>query len=423
MIAAQQARQLILGSAIRRETMRVPLLAAHGKVLAAPAIAQVSLPPFDSSAMDGFALRLADTAFASTIAPVSLPISFEIPAGCLDLPHLDPGQACRIMTGAPLPPGAEAVIKLEDVKEEGGRISLERPAQGGENIRRAGEDVLCGTCLLEPGDVLTAPRVALLAAIGMEAAEVYRPVRVAILTTGDELVEPGQALQPGQIYDSNAFAMMAMVSEAGGIPVRLGPCPDDPAKTRALLESALQYDMVLTSGGVSLGRYDFVGAALAELGTVHFTSVAQQPGKPFTYATVAGRPVFGLPGNPVATMVTFEYYVRPLMRRLMGYRELERPKCLATLKEPIKQNPEKQLFLRAILDAKGPKARLTGAQGSHLITSMARANALLVIPPGSRKLEAGEQVEAILLEPLTVPIEGKVSDSAIELPLVPLHAR
>lgn len=424
MIPAQQARKLILATKERGETVRVPILEAHGKVLAASASSQVSLPPFDTSAMDGFALRLADTMAATASNPLSLPIAFEVAAGRLDVPALPPGQACRIMTGAPLPSGAKAVIKLEEVMEEGGRIVLQRPARPLENIRRSGEDVKKGACLLEPGEVLTAPRVALLAAVGLETVEVYRPLRVAILTTGDELVEPGQSLQPGQIYDSNAYAMMAMVQEAGGIPVRLGPCSDDPEQTRALLEQALQADMVLTSGGVSMGRFDFVGAALAELGTVHFNSVAQQPGKPFTYATVAGKPVFGLPGNPVATMVTFEYYVRPLMRQLMGQREIERPRALVTLEEPIKQNPEKQLFLRAILrtDGKVVRARLTGGQGSHMITSMARANALLVIPPGSRKLEASEQVEAILLDSLAVPIEGHASESFIGLPLVQLHA-
>ena len=413
MTTPQEARRLIFETGLRREIVPVSLMQGLGKVLAKPAIAQLSLPPFACSAMDGFAVRYGDTLSASAASPVFLPIAFELAAGVLELPTLLPGQAFRIMTGAPLPPGADAVIKLEDVEEAAGGIQLSRPAVMAENVRDAGEDVQKGATILDAGQVLTAPRMALLAASGHASVEIYRPMKVAVLTTGNELVEPGKELKPGQIYDSNAYAMMAMVMEAGAIPERFGPCSDDPASTRALLDQALQCDVVLTSGGVSLGRYDFVGSAFAERGKVHFTTVAQQPGKPFTFATLDGKPVFGLPGNPVATMVTFEYYVRPLLRQLMGYSEFDRPRFKVSLQEPIKQHPEKQLFLRAIATAtsQGPQARLTGPQGSHLITSMARANALLVIPPGSRKLEAGEQVEGILLEPLGQALPASAWDS------------
>ncbi len=402
MISVAEARALIFRDAAPGPVESTSLLRARGKVLAEPINAPLCLPPFDNSAMDGFAVRSADLAGAEPSRPVCLPVITEVAAGCASLPELRPGTTCRIMTGAPIPPGADAVVRVEETCEESGVIRFVRPVEGGANIRCQGEDFRKGDRLLDAGTVLTPPRIALLAGVGLTEVMVHAAPRVAILTSGDELATPGQVLRPGQIYDSNAFALAAMVSEAGGIPIMMGVLHDDREHTLQQLREAASHDVILTSGGVSMGRHDVIGETLKHHGDLHFDRVAQQPGKPFTYATLWGKPVFALPGNPVATMICFEIYVRPILRLMAGQPDIERPRLWVTMAEDYAKTPGKQAFLRVILDRTeaGATARLSGSQGSAMLSSMARANALVIIPEEASGLAAGERVEALTLDPL-----------------------
>lgn len=401
MIPVEQALEIILATVPTLAAERVSLHEALGRVLSESVSATAPLPPFDNSAMDGFAVRVADVQRASAEHPTELAIVSEVAAGARADTPLIPGQAIRIMTGAPTPPGAEAVIKVEDTEVVGDRVRFRVPAVLGGNIRRAGEDVAAGSEVLAAGMVLTPARIQMAAAVGRAALAVIPPVRVGILATGDELVELEAPLLPGQIRNSNAYGLYAQVLAAGAIPVLLGIAKDTREDTEAKIRSGLAAgDVVVSSGGVSMGDYDYVSEVLRQLGTVHFTSVAQQPGKPLTYATLDGKPFFGLPGNPVSTMVSFELYVRPALRRMMGHRALFRPEVTAVLTGGLKSPADKRSFLRAVVSREGDRvlASLTGPQGSGMIHSMVEANALLVIPEATRRMEAGEQVKALLIE-------------------------
>lgn len=400
MISVIEARERIAETLHPGPKVSLRLLEARGRILAEGVTAGLDLPSFDNSAMDGYAVHAADLQGATAAAPVHLPVALESAAGSGQLAPLRPGTCGRIMTGAPMPPGADAVVKIEDTELVDGRVKFVRPADSGDHVRLRGEDLRAGDLLLEPGARLTPSRLALLAAIGRAEVTVYAAPRVAILTTGNELVAPGQPLQHGQIYDSNAIAMAAMVAETGAIPVMLGVVRDDRESTRRLLEEATACDVIMTSGGVSMGAYDYVSEALRDLGTVHFERVAQQPGKPLTYATLAGKPAFGLPGNPVSTRVCFEVYVRPALRRLMGHSQPQGRRVTVTMTERCSKRQGLTTFLRAVVTAgeNGPEASLAGAQGSAMLGSMARANALLWVPAETSGLEAGEQVDALMLD-------------------------
>lgn len=401
MIPVERALETILETVSCLPPEPVPLYRALGLVLAEGVRATDDLPPFDNSAMDGFAVRVADVAHASEQQPAQLAIASEVAAGARAEVALQPGQAIRIMTGAPTPPGAEAVVRVEDTVVAGDRVRIMVPAPLGDNIRRAGEDVAAGTEVLQAGMALNPARLQMAAALGRATLSAVRPVRVGILTTGDELVDLEAPLLPGQIRNSNAYGLYAQVLAAGAIPVPLGVARDTRADTEAKLRAGLvASDVVVSSGGVSMGEYDYVSAVLQALGQVHFTAIAQQPGKPLTYATVEGKPYFGLPGNPVSTMVSFELYVRPALRKMMGHRALFRPVVEAVLAEPVRSPAGKRSFLRAVVTAEGTgyRAALTGSQGSGMIRSMVAANALLVVPEQTRRMEAGERVRALLIE-------------------------
>lgn len=400
MVTVEEARRLIAAhvSPVAAET--TPILQALGRIVASPLVAPMALPPFDNSAMDGFAVRTADLAGAAGMA-VMLPVVGTVAAGARQVPPLPSGRAMRIMTGAPLPAGADAVVPWEEANEADGLVALPTRVAAGQHVRREGEDIQRGSRVLEPGQPLNAPRIALLAALGRATAIVYAPLRVAIVSTGNELVEPGLPLAAGQIYDSNAYALIAAVAEAGGQPLRVKAAGDDPDEVKRALAKALCCDVVITTGGVSKGDFDHVGDTLASLGRVHFREVAQQPGKPFTFATVRGKPVFALPGNPVAAGVCFEVFIRPALRRMMGHSSQERPRVLAVAAEPFEKRLGRETFLRAKIAKNGPvyHARLAGPQGSAMMGSLAAANALMVVPADSRGFRAGDLVETILLEP------------------------
>ncbi len=374
---------------------------AHGCVLAEDVHASIALPGFDNSAMDGYAVRAADVAGASAAEPVRLPVVGDIPAGTATLPTLGPGQAARIMTGAPVPPGADAIVQVEYTDAAMGTVAVHRPVEAGEHVRRAGEDVALGAPVLPAGSLLDAARIGLLAAVGVSRPVVHPRPRVIVLSTGSELVEAGQPVGPGQIVDSNSHAIRAAAREAGAVAERLAGVPDDPATFAAVLaDAATRADVIVTTGGVSVGAYDVVKQALLERPTMRFDRVAMQPGKPQGFGTVDGAVLFTLPGNPVSALVSFEIFVRPALLRMRGFVELTRPTVDVTLAVDFRSPPGRRSFPRVRLE-RAPDgtlaARPAGGQGSHQMAALAGADALLVLPEDVTTASAGTRLTAIMI--------------------------
>ncbi len=394
MLSCHEAVSRVLAACAPLGTERVAIGEALGRALAKPLVASRPLPPVDNSAMDGFAVRAADT-------PGTLPIAQAIAAGDAPGDPLPPGAAARITTGAPVPPGADAVVMREDAEDRDGEVVLRRAASQGENIRRLGEDVGVGDEVLPAGARLGAGALALAAALGHADVEVGRRPRVAIASTGDELVEVGQIPGPGQIVNSNACALAAQIREAGGVPEDLGIVPDEPAATRAAIARGLGADVLVTSGGVSVGEHDHVKAALERSGvSVLFWKVAIKPGKPIVFGVAPGGAlVFGLPGNPVSSMVGFELFVRPALRALEGGGDLLRPRAPAVLARPYPKKPGRAHYARAILTRRGGvlEADVFPKQGSGMLSSMALADALVELGADAGDVPAGAEVPAILL--------------------------
>ena len=379
------------------------LLDAHGCVLAEDVSSPVPLPPFDNSAMDGYAVRCVDLRHADPLRPVRLPVTGDIAAGSVGIGRVRPGWCVRIMTGARLPADADAVVPVEWT--DGGRstVTVMRRPSPGQHIRRAGEDVSDGETVLAAGTYIGAAQLGLLAAVGRNRVRVRPRPRVVVISTGSELTEVGGHLEDAQIFDSNSYALTAAVREAGAIAYRVGIVPDDPALLADTLEAQLtRADVVLTSGGVSVGAYDVVKEVLAGLGTVSFDRVAMQPGMPQAFGTLgAGRvPVFGLPGNPVSAFVSFEVFVRPALRRMLGAEPVHRPQVPAVLTRPVRAPEGKRGFPRARLEWRDGTATVTpvGGAGSHLVAGLAAANALVVVPEEVTEVAAGERVTVMLLE-------------------------
>jgi molybdopterin molybdotransferase len=379
------------------------LLDAHGCVLAEDVAATHPLPPFDNSAMDGYAVRTSDIAAATESAPVVLPVVGDIAAGSVTPYTVQPGLTVRIMTGAPLPPGADAVVPLEWTDGGLAQVVIRRPADPGAHIRRAGEDVLPGTTVLSAGAHLGAAQIGLLAAVGRERVSVRPRPRVVVLSTGSELVDPGQPLTTGKIPDANSTLLTSAAGEAGAIAFRVGIVPDDPRVLIDTLEDQLiRADLVVTSGGVSVGAYDVVKEALGRLGEVKFERVAMQPGMPQGFGVIGPdkTPFFGLPGNPVSAYVSFEVFVRPALRRMLGVEPLHRPTVRARLTESVSSPPGKRTYARGWVSVEKGEYVVSpvGGSGSHLIASLAGANALVVVPEAKTELEAGSIVSTMLLE-------------------------
>lgn len=394
MLSVEEARERILAHARPSDPEPVPLAAASGRVPATfTTVAAVDVPPFDNSAMDGFALRAAD-------APGELRLVGEVAAGERLLPDVPPGAAVRIMTGAPLPPGTDAVVPLEQAEELGAdRVRLPATAIGA-FVRRAGGDTRRGDWVELPTEPLSPASVAVLASLGLGEMEVRRRPVVAILSTGDELVEPGRPLEPGQIHDANSASLAAAVLEAGGEPISLpGVRDDEVAVKAALARAAAAADMLVVSGGVSVGRHDHVRAAVEELGELAFWRIAVQPGKPLAFGTVAGRPVIGLPGNPVSALVTFELFARPMLRAMLGLSGDGRLHVPARLRERVEKDRDRRAYLRVVVRsvADGWEASPAGGQGSAQLRPLASANALLAVPEGEAAGEAGALYDATLL--------------------------
>ena len=374
----------------------VPLGAAHGRALARDVVAPVPLPGFDNSAMDGYAARWSEVGSAAR-APVRLPVAEDIPAGRTDVVPLAPGTVHRIMTGAPMPPGADVVVPVELTDGGTDVVEIRGAPPAGTHLRAAGEDIRAGAVALSGGTPLGAAQLGVAAAVGITDLPVRRMPRVLVLSTGSELVAPGRPLLPGQIYESNSALLVAAVEEAGGEARRLHFVPDDVDEflrtVRAELDSA---DLLITSGGVSAGAYEVVKDAFRELGTVEFTKVAMQPGGPQGSGTVDGVPVVTLPGNPVSSFVSFEVFVRPALRRALGHATPDRLRTTARLTAGLRSPAGRRQFLRGRFD--GEVVTQVGGPGSHLVAHLARANCLVVVPEDVTELPAGAEVSVVLIE-------------------------
>jgi molybdopterin molybdotransferase len=383
---------------------RVPLLDALGLVLADAVTAPITVPPWDNSAMDGYAVRAADIGGATAASPVALRVTETVAAGGFAKGQVSSGTAIRIMTGAPIPAGADTVVRVEDTDGGLERVEIRDDRDASRNVRAKGEDFHEGEPLLDGGTVLGPAQIGVLASIGASAVSVHRRPRVAIMGSGDELVDLDEfhLVRAGRkIASSNNYTLHAMIRAAGGVPLNLGIARDDPEDLRAHLARAAGCDLLVTSAGVSVGEFDYIRDVLRELGAdMDFWKVRMRPGAPLGFGSLGEMPWIGLPGNPVSTMVTFELFVRPVILRMLGNALCFRRPVPVVLEEPVRIGARLVHFLRAVLSTREDGtlgARLTGPQGSGILTSMIRANALLVVPFDRPDLAAGEQLTALPL--------------------------
>ncbi|MBD3579201.1 molybdopterin molybdotransferase MoeA [Streptomyces sp. KD18] len=420
----------ILAAVRPLEPIELRLLDAQGCVLVEDVTVPVALPPFDNSSMDGYAVRTADVQGASEEFPAVLTVIGDVAAGSGELPAVGPGQAARIMTGAPLPPGAEAVVPVEWTdggtgagaaaamapasaapEGAGGEVRVHRPAQARAHVRARGSDVRAGDLALAAGTVLGPPQIALLAAIGRGTVRVRPRPRVVVMSTGSELVQPGEALTSGAIYDSNSFALAAAARDAGAIAYRVGAVADDAESLKAAIEDQLvRADLLVTTGGVSVGAYDVVKEALSsagaadggpDAGRMEFRKIAMQPGKPQGFGTIGPdhTPLLALPGNPVSSYVSFELFVRPAIRTLMGLPDVSRPVVRARLEadKALTSPAGRRQFLRGAHRPETGTVSPVGGSGSHLIAALAHADALMVVPEDVTSVEPGAELDVVLL--------------------------
>jgi molybdopterin molybdotransferase len=427
MISVEEALEKVLACVEVLKPERRPILDCLGQVLAEDVHSTIDIPPLDNSAMDGYALRAEDTREATESSPRYLVVVGEIAAGSMPTKEVEPGTAIRIMTGAPLPEGADAVVKFEDTDEVSRKSSKEHlsqigvlcQAKKGLNVRRRGEDIAKGELILKKGKVLRPQEIGVLAALGHSTALVIRRPIVAILATGDELTSVDQPLAPGKIHDSNTYTIAAEVYRYGGIPKILGIGRDSVESLTEKIDAGLDADMLITSGGVSKGDYDIVKDVLAEQGEIGFWTVCMKPGKPIAFGVikkVKGRrmrkvPHLGLPGNPVSSMITFEQFARPAILKMMGKKVLVKPTVRAIIEDDIANTDGRRLFARVTVTRRSGqyRASLTGPQGSGILTSMAEADGLAVIPESSKGVKAGDMVEVQMLDWGEEQAEAKTS--------------
>lgn len=401
MISVVEARDAILNRVRPIGVERVDIASAQGRVLAEDVHATRNQPPWDNSAMDGYAVRAADTASSSPDAPAELEIVEDLPAGYVAKRAVGQGQAIHIMTGAPVPEGADTIVRAErTLRVDERRVRILQPVEPGTDLRRAGEDLLEGDLIIPSGMLIRPAEVGLLASTNRSHVSVYRRPRVAVLSTGDEIVDVDEPLEDGKIVDSNGYALTALVADAGGIPLRLGICPDTQETLERALRDGLVADAIITSGGVSVGEYDYVKAALEAVGTsMDFWKVSMTPGRPLAFGAIEETVVFGLPGNPVASMVTFELFMRPALLKMQGYTHLYRPTIRAVLQEDIAKSLGRKQFIRVTLERRGDTyfASRTGAQGSGILRSMSIADGLAVSHEDQEFMKAGQEIEVMLL--------------------------
>jgi molybdopterin molybdotransferase len=402
MLSVEEAQEQVLSAFQTLETERVPILDTTGRVLAEDVRADVDIPPHPNSSMDGYAVRAADTAAAAQDSPASFRVIGDLPAGCVPEQEVRAGTAIRIMTGAPIPPGADAVVKVEDTEAEDGLVDIFAAVEPGNYVRPAGEDVRHGALVLRRGSRLRAQEIGMLAALGNAQVPVTRKPRVAILATGDELVPIEESLPPGKIRNTNSYSNAAQVIKHGGEPILLGIARDTVADLTGRIEAGLRQDvdLFLTSGGVSVGDFDLVKDVLATEGQMDFWRVRMKPGKPLAFGHIRRAPILGLPGNPVSVMVSFEMFARPALLKMQGIGDWQRPTVEATLMDQIAHKDDRRHFVRVRLAWEEGEyhAYLTGAQGSGILNSMVKANALAIIPEDWDRAPSGARVRVMMLD-------------------------
>jgi len=401
MITVEEALDKILSHIQPLGSEKVSILETLGRVIAEDIYANRDIPPLDNSGMDGYAVRSEDIRNVSRDRPIQLKVIGDLPAGFISSKIVEKGQAIRIMTGAPIPKGADSVIRVEDTRKENGFVTILRAVAPGENIRKAGADLRKGERVISIGDFIRPAEVGILASVGRAFVSVYQRPLVAILCTGEELVDVDGDWNEVKIVSSNSYTLAAQVKDCGAIPIQLGIARDRKEEIEEKLRQGIRADVLISSAGISVGDYDFVKDVLNDLGMeMVFWKVAMKPGKPLAFGTIGKKPVFGLPGNPVSSMVSFEQFVRPSLLKMMGHRQLFRPVVEAILKEDIHKEPGRRHFIRAFVSFEDNHyfVALTGAQGSEILRSMVRANGLIVIPEDREIVRAGEKVKVQLLD-------------------------
>jgi len=402
MISVEEALLRILAEIKVLDTTKLPLSETMGTVLSEDIAAQEDIPPFDNSAMDGFALRSQDSKQQDGGA-TRLRIIGEIAAGYVAEQQVEEGTAMRIMTGAPVPAGADSVIQVELTRNAGPAsdwVEILHEIEPGNNIRPAGDDMRRGQTIITRGAEIGPWEIGILATLGVAHVPVIRRARVAILGTGDEVVDIDQALQPGKIRNSNSYLLEAAVRSTGAEAHRLGIARDTAESLREMFAQAKDYDLIVTSGGVSVGDFDLVKDIMAEQGQINFWRINMRPGKPVAFGHIGGVPLLGLPGNPVSSAVTFELFGRPVLRKLQGHSKLFKPQAEVVLSDSVQDKAMRRHYVRAWVEWEDGHlvARTTGNQGSHVMTSLLHANALVIVPEGGVEIHAGDKAQAIMLD-------------------------
>lgn len=402
MISVEEALERILAEVTSLSVTHLPLPEALGLVLAEDVVAQEDIPPFANSAMDGFALLSQDSQSRDG-QPPRLRITGEVAAGYVADHAVEPGTAMRIMTGAPVPPGADAVIQIELTRSEGSEsewVEILQAVKPGNNIRPAGEDMRRGQTILFRGTEIGPWEIGVLATLGWARVPVIRRPRVAILGTGDEVIDVDESLRPGKIRNSNSYLLEASVRQAGAEPQRLGVARDTVESLREKFTEAIQCDLIITSGGVSVGEFDLVKNIMTEQGEIHFWRINMRPGKPVAFGHIGNVPLLGLPGNPVSAAVTFELFGRPVIRKMLGHTRLERPQVDVVVEDGVSERVMRRHYVRARVEWRDGRfvARTTGNQGSNIMTSLLNANALLIVPEGGAVVHPGDTARAIMLD-------------------------
>lgn len=401
MISVEEALGLILENIREIGFEKVDIKEALGRVIAEDVYARRNIPPWDNSAMDGYAVRVDDVEGASKENPAVLKVIESLPAGYISENRLNQGEAIKIMTGAPMPNGADAVVMAEYTEKDGGRVRILKRPEKGDHIRRAGEDVKEGQLVIKKGQLIRPSEIGMLASMARSIVSVYQRPRVAILATGDELVDLDEEICGAKIINSNTYAVGAQIQECGALPILLGIARDRQDELEEKLRLGMNADIIITSGGVSVGDYDHVKDVVKGLGgDLRLWKVAIKPGKPLAFSMLNGRPMFGLPGNPVASMVTFEIFVRPAILKMMGHKKIFRPIIDATIKNDLKKKEQRRHFIRAFVqsDVDGYAVETTGDQGSHMMTSMTKANGLIIFHENETSIKAGDKVKVMLLD-------------------------
>jgi molybdopterin molybdotransferase len=401
MITVAEAIEQILQTINPLGLERVNILDALGRVLGEDITAGRNIPPKDNSAMHGYALRFQDTIGASPHHPVVLEVIEDIPAGAIPQKSVAAGQSARIMTGAPLPVGTDAVLKMEDTEKDGQKIRIMAEAQSGQDIRRAGEDVREGELVIPRGTSVRPAGIGMLASLGRSFVSVYQRPLIAVLATGNELLDIDESPSPWKIINSNSYSLASQALDCGALVMQMGIAKDKREDLLARFQAAMRADVIISSGGVSVGDYDLVKDIMQEVGSrMQFWQVAMRPGKPLAFGRIGNVPMFGLPGNPVSSMISFEQFIRPAILKMMGHQEIFRKAVRAVLQEDIEKRKGFTHFIRALVKAGagGYTVSTTGEQGSGILKSMVRANGLIVLPEKMEKVKAGTEVKVQLLD-------------------------